>query len=90
LSAKLSGWYFRKGQTELPEQQYQLPYPATLYGERRTEKKINLELSWQPFHNLFLKAIYTYSDITDEETGRTPEFMLGTYNNFGLSLFYGM
>jgi hypothetical protein len=45
---------------------------------------------WQPVHNLFVKGYYTYSDITDEEAGRTPEFMLGNFNNFGLSLFYGM
>lgn len=90
VSIKLSGWYFRKGQTELPEQQYQLPYPPTLYGERRIEKKVNIELNWQPFHNLFLKGFYTYSDITDEESGRTKNFMLGSYNNFSLSLSYGM
>lgn len=90
LSIKLSGWYFRKGQTELPEQQYQLPYPPTLYGERRIEKKVNIELNWQPFHNLFLKGFYTYSEITDEEAGRTQEFMIGTFNNFALSIFYGM
>jgi hypothetical protein len=90
LSAKLTAWYFRKGQTELPEQQYELPYPSTLYGARRTEKRINLEVMWQPVHNLFVKGYYTYSDITDEEYGRTPEFMLRNFNNFGLSLFYGM
>ena len=90
LSAKLTAWYFRKGQTELPEQQYELPYPSTLYGARRTDKRINLEVMWQPVHNLFVKGYYTYSDITDEEVGRTPEFMLGNFNNYGLSLFYGM
>ncbi len=90
LNAKLSAWYFRKGQTELPEQQYQLPYPSTLYGARRTDKRISLEVTWQPVHNLFVKGNYSYSDISDEEDGRTPNFMLGTYNNFGVSLFYGM
>lgn len=90
LSAKLSGWYFRKGQTEEPEQQYQLPYPSTLYGARRTDKRICLEVTWQPYHNLYARGYYCYSDITDNEVGRTPEFMLGTNNNFGLSFFYGM
>jgi hypothetical protein len=90
LSTKLSGWYFRKGQTELPEQQYQLPYPSSLYGARRTDKRISLEVNWQPVHNLFVRGYYNYSDISDEEVGRTPEFMLGTFNNFGLSLSYGM
>ena len=90
LSIKLSGWYFRKGQTEKPEQQYQLPYPTTLYGARRTDKRINIELTWQPYHNLFAKGFYNYSDISDEEEGRTEEFMLGTHNNFGFALYYGL
>jgi len=90
LSIKFSEWYFRKGQTELPEQQYELPYPSTLYGARRTDKRINLEFTWQPYHNLFVKVYYCYSDVTDEEEGRTDEFMLGTNNNFGLALYYGM
>ncbi len=71
LSCKLSGWYFRKGQTELPEEQYQSPYPPTLYGSRRIDKRINFEIMWQPFHNLFAKGFYSYSDISDEEEGRT-------------------
>ncbi|MBK9099365.1 MAG: hypothetical protein IPM14_14865 [bacterium] len=90
LYAKLSGWYFRKGQTELPEQQYQLPYPSTLYGARRTDKVFNLEITWQPVHNLFVKGYYNYADISDEEQGRTQEFMLGSINNFGFAVFYGM
>ena len=90
LDVKISGWYFRKGQTEEPEQQYQLPYPPTLYGARRTEKKLSLIVSWQPFHNLYVKGHYMYSDLSDEEEGRTPGFMIGSYNNFGLSVFYGI
>jgi hypothetical protein len=90
LSIKLSGWYFRKGQTEEPEQQYQLPYPSTLYGARRTDKRISLEVTWQPVHNLFVRGYYAYSDISDEEEGRTEEFMLGTYNNFGFAVYYGL
>lgn len=87
---KLSGWYFRKGQTELPEEQYQLPYPATLFGARRSDGRISLEVSWQPIHNLFAKGYYNYSNISDEEEGRTPEFMIGTFNNFGLAVYYGL
>jgi len=90
LSIKLSGWYFRKGQTEVPKQQYELPYPSTLYGARRNDKRINLEMTWQPVHNLFVRGYYAYSDISDEEEGRTEEFMLGTYNNFGFAVYYGL
>ena len=90
ISIKLSGWYFRKAQTEVPEQQYELPYPPTLYGARRNDKRINLEMTWQPVHNLFVRGYYAYSDISDEEEGRTEEFMLGTYNNFGFAVYYGL
>jgi len=90
LYIKLSGWYFRKGQTEDPEQQYQLPYPSTLYGARRTDKNISLSISWEPYHNLFVKGFYYYSNISDEEASRTPEFKLETNNNFSFALFYGM
>jgi len=90
LSFKLSGWYFRKGQTEEPEQQYQLPYPSTLYGARRNDKRLNFEITWQPVHNLFVRGYYTYNDISDKEEGRTEEFMLGTNNNFGFAVYYGL
>lgn len=90
LRVQLSGWYFRKGQTKLPEEQYQSPYPPTLYGTRRTEKKINLEITWQPVHNLYIKGQYNHSEISDEETTRTQEFMLGTNNNFSFALYYGL
>ena len=90
LSVKLSGSYFRKGQTELPEEQYQSPYPSTLYGARRTDKNISVTAAWQPFHNLYIKGYYTYSDISDEEANRTPGFMIGINNNFGLAVYYGL
>ena len=89
IRLKLSAWYFRKGQTELPDQQYQLPYPPTLYGERRNDFKLNLTCLWQPIHNVYVNGFYEYSHITDEEDGRTPEFKLGAHNNYGISASYG-
>jgi len=89
LKLRLSGWYFRKGQSELPEQQYQSPYPPTLYGDRRNDFKLNLSCEWQPIHNLYLNGFYEYSDISDQEEGRTPQFQLGASNNFGASISYG-
>jgi hypothetical protein len=90
LGLRISGWYFRKGQTEEPVQQYQLPYPQTLYGSRRTEKKISIIVFWQPFHNLYFRGYYNYSDISDEKERRTPGFMIGIYNNFSCSIYYGI
>ena len=90
LKLKLSTYYFRKGQTEKPQQQYQLPYPPTLYGERRNDLKITFSGRWQPFNNLFLDAFYQYSDISDQEKGRTPEFEIGAHNNVAISIYYGL
>ena len=90
LSVKLSSYFFRKGQTELPEQQYQSPYPPTLYGNRRNDFNLNFTCKWQPIQNLYLTGFYEYSDISDQEIGRTPEFELGTHNNFGFSIYYGL
>ena len=90
LSFKLSAWYYRKGQTELPEQQYQLPYPPTLYGERRNDFNFTFSSIWQPIRNAYLSVFYNYSDISDQEAGRTPEFELGINNNFGISIYYGL
>ena len=89
LSFKLSAWYYRKGQTELPEQQYQSPYPPTLYGERRDDFNLTITGTWQPINNAYLSGFYSYSDISDQEAGRTPQFELGKHNNFGVSIFYG-
>ena len=90
LSLKLSTYYYRKGQTELPEEQYELPYPPTLYGERRNDFNLTLTCKWQPIHNLYLNGFYSYSDISDQESGRTPEFKLGANNNFGFAIYYGL
>jgi hypothetical protein len=90
LSMKLSAYYFRKGQTEDPGQQYQLPYPPTLYGERRDDFNLTFACTWQPIHNLYLKGFYEYSDISDQESGRTPSFKMGAHNNFGFATYYGL
>ena len=83
LNFKLSAWYYRKGQTELPEQQYQSPYPPTLYGERRNDFNFTITGTWQPLVNAYLSGFYSYSDISDQEAGRTPQFELGKHNNYG-------
>jgi hypothetical protein len=90
LSLKLSGWYFRKGQTDEPEQQYELPYPPTLYGPNRIDKNLSILISWEPYHNLLLEGYYNYSDISDEENERTSDFMMGSNDNLGFAIYYGL
>ena len=84
------GEYIRKGQTELPAQQYQSPYPDILYGSRLTVKSAGIEISYEVFRNLFGKLFYTYSNVSDEEAGRLPEFRLGINNIFGFLFSYGL
>ncbi|MBN1214619.1 MAG: hypothetical protein JXA99_04175 [Candidatus Lokiarchaeota archaeon] len=61
-----------------------------LFGELRKDFKIKLEAFYQPIHDLFIRAYYEYSDITDESTDRTPQFMLGSNHSFGLFVSYGI
>ncbi len=90
VSMKVSGWYFRKGQTELPIQQYQVPYPDFLYGARRLDKNVKFSIIYKPMHELTGEINYSYSSISDSEEGRTPVFKLGKQNNFGISVYYGL
>ncbi|OGU74400.1 MAG: hypothetical protein A2V93_00310 [Ignavibacteria bacterium RBG_16_34_14] len=85
----LWGEYVRKGQTELPVQQYQTPYPDILYGSRLTMKKAGVEIRYEIFRNLFGRVFYSHSEILDEESGRIPVFKLGSNNIFGFLFSYG-
>ncbi len=90
LSLKLQGEYIRKGQQELPIQQYQLPYPEFLFGSRKNQENGSAELSYEVFHQLFGKIFYKYSYTTDEEPLRTPDYMIGVNHSFGISIAYGL
>lgn len=89
LKLQLHGWYFRKGRTELPEEQYQSPYPATLYGERRNDLSLKISLGYRPYHALTAEVYYFYRSIQDEDELRTPSGYRGTFNDFGIKLSYG-
>lgn len=89
LKLHLQGWYFRKGKTELPAEQYQSPYPPTLYGERRNDLSMEISFSYRPYHALKAEAYYFYRSIQDEDELRTLPAYKGTFNNFGIKLAYG-
>jgi len=90
LNVTVSGLYSRKGNIEDPEEQYRLPYPSFLYGNKRIEKRLTIRLKYEPFHNVFTDVFYSYSDISDEDTSRTPGYLLGRNNSFSFSLSYGL
>lgn len=85
----LQGWYFRKGKTELPQEQYQTPYPPTFYGERRNDLSLKASVNYRPFHPLQFDAFYCYRNIDDEDIVRTPAGYGGTFNDFGIKITYG-
>jgi Capsule assembly protein Wzi len=61
-----------------------------LSGPLRTDHLINFEIIYEPLHNLYMKGVYQYSDISDEEEGRTLSFLLGNNNSFSFSVSYGL
>jgi hypothetical protein len=89
LSMRIWGDYIIKGQTENPAHQYQLPYPPILYGSKLNYKSLGIESSYEIFRHLFAKLFYQYSNLTDEESGRVPDFMPGKRHSFGISIGYG-
>lgn len=89
LKLKIWGEQVRKGQKELPEEQYTLPYPGFLYGEKLTLTSFGFVLRYELLHNLFGKISYTFSNIRDENAMRTPDYQLGKHSSFELSLGYG-
>ena len=90
LSVNLWGEYIVKGQTELPEQQYELPYPQILYGPRLNITSFGIDAGYEIYREVRAHLYYQYSNITDNEKGRTPEFKLGSNHIFGISLGYGL
>ena len=89
LRLKVWGEHIRKGQKELPEEQYELPYPHFLYGEKLSVTNIGLNLKYEILHNLFGEIYYTHSNTSDENKLRTPEYQIGQKAAFGLSFGYG-
>lgn len=90
LNAELNAWYFRKGKTEEPIEQYSSPYPGFLYGSKRIEKGIELNLEYTPLMPVNLRMNYTHTDISDEESGRTTNFKLGKKHSFMIKLSYNL
>jgi hypothetical protein len=90
LSLTVSGEYIRKGQQEIPVQQYRLPYPDFLFGTRMKQRNISAELFYEILHQLFVRGFYRYSYITDQDPLRTPQHKLGVNHSFGIMLAYGL
>ena len=51
--------HIRKGSKELPEQQYQLPYPKFLFGERTTFTEWGVKLNYKLLHDAEIKVEFS-------------------------------
>lgn len=61
-----------------------------LYHPLRKDFDISLEMKYEIIYDLFLKAGYKYSEISDEDIHRTPDFLIGAKNSYSISLYYGL
>lgn len=89
LRFKFWSEYIRKGQKELPEEQYKLPYPNFLYGKKLHFANFGLKMSYDVFHNLFAELRLGFSSLHDEDELRTPDYQTGKKYSLSISLGYG-
>ncbi len=90
LSSELNVWYFRKGKTEEPSEQYTSPYPNFLYGAKREETGVELNLKYSPIIPVSIQINYLFTEISDEEAGRTESYKLGKKHSVMFKLSYQM
>lgn len=90
LKTEFNAWYFRKGKTEEPVEQYRSPYPSFLYGSKRNETGFEMKVYYSPVIPLSLGAEYLYTNITDEESTRTQVYKIGKRSSFIIKLSYQM
>lgn len=56
----------------------------------RREERFSFEASYEFIHDLFVDGYFTYSNVTDQDPTRTPAFLLGKKNSFGITVQYGL
>jgi len=61
-----------------------------LYSPKRIDKRIGISVYYEYIHDLIAKFNYEYSNIKDDDSGRTQSYLIGAKNNFSLSLQYGL
>jgi hypothetical protein len=54
-----------------------LPYPAFLYGDKLRLANLSLIINYEILHNLFREIDFTYSNTSDEDALRTPDYQIG-------------
>jgi len=70
--------------------QYHAPGEPFLYGSLRKQTEITLSASYEFLYQLTANLTFTHTKITDEDTKRTPSFMLGDNSSLSFMLSYGL
>ncbi len=61
-----------------------------LYGPVRKDFDFGFGAQYEWLHELFIDFSYEYSNISDQDIARTPSFLLGKKNSFGLTVSWGL
>lgn len=80
----------RKGQVEKPEEQYQLPYPGFLYGERYSENRIECRLQYEYLLGLRAELQFTHTSVRDPGKLLSDSWRVGDHSSFSFSVYFGM
>lgn len=91
LSVRVWAENIRQGGVGDIKYQYTIGYAEKfLYGMRRNETNLGLELSYEYLHDLIGKVFYQNSHVTDEDKTRTPAWQIGSKSTLGFSVQYGL
>jgi len=61
-----------------------------LYAPLRKDYNLGIDASYEIYHDLFTHLFYEFSDISDQDPLRTPDWQLGKTSSFGISIYYGL
>lgn len=61
-----------------------------LYSPLRKDMNYGIKVSYEYLHDLVLELKFNHSSVSDEEIGRTTEFLIGEKNNLSLEIYYGL
>ena len=65
-------------------------YVPFLSGALRKDYRYGLKVSYEIFHDLFVRTEYEFSYVTDEDKSRTPLYLPGKKHNFFVLVNYGL
>lgn len=89
INAKLFGEVIRRGGFINVSNQYSDPGEAFLYGSKMSELNISLEVSYEILYNTYLHGSYKYSNLTDSDLSRSPNWEKGIHHAFAFGITYG-